>query len=80
MPWREQRGNNGNIAGSLERNHQCPRWPPFPLAPVGPPVVPDKQWPLTDCISFVVMQREGLSEALTGDLHFEQASFVALLK
>jgi len=41
---------------------------------------PDKDWSLTDCISFVVMQREGITEALTGDRHFEQAEFVALLK
>jgi predicted nucleic acid-binding protein len=41
---------------------------------------PDKDWPLTDCTSFVVMQREGIVEALTGDHHFEQAGFVALLK
>ena len=25
---------------------------------------PDKDWSLTDCISFVVMQREGTTEAL----------------
>src|SRR5438128_2122979 len=36
---------------------------------------PDKNWSLTDCISFVVMSREGLTEALTGDKHFEQAGF-----
>jgi predicted nucleic acid-binding protein len=41
---------------------------------------PDKEWSLTDCISFVVMQREGITEALTGDKHFQQAGFVALLK
>jgi len=41
---------------------------------------PDKQWSLTDCISFVVMQEHGITEALTGDHHFEQAGFVALLK
>ncbi|MBI1832495.1 MAG: type II toxin-antitoxin system VapC family toxin [Planctomycetes bacterium] len=40
----------------------------------------DKDWPLTDCISFVVMQDRGIMEALTADHHFVQAGFVALLK
>ena len=39
---------------------------------------PDKEWSLTDCISFVVMADEDLNEAVTGDHHFEQAGFVAL--
>jgi uncharacterized protein len=41
---------------------------------------PDKQWSLTDCVSFVVMNDEGLTDALTGDRHFEQAGFTVLLR
>jgi uncharacterized protein len=41
---------------------------------------PDKQWSLTDCISFVTMHDENLADALTGDAHFTQAGFRALLK
>jgi predicted nucleic acid-binding protein len=40
---------------------------------------PDKFWSLTDCISFVVMTEERISDALTGDRHFDQAGFKALL-
>jgi uncharacterized protein len=39
----------------------------------------DKNWGLTDCISFVLMRRENISEALTADAHFRQAGFLALL-
>ena len=39
----------------------------------------DKEWPLTDGISFIVMQDQGLSAAFTADHHFEQAGFKALL-
>jgi uncharacterized protein len=41
---------------------------------------PDKDWGLIDCISFVVMRENGLTEALTTDEHFEQAGFIALLR
>ncbi|MCC6124753.1 MAG: type II toxin-antitoxin system VapC family toxin [Pirellulales bacterium] len=40
----------------------------------------DKQWSLTDCISFRVMEDRRITQALTGDHHFEQAGFEALLK
>jgi predicted nucleic acid-binding protein len=40
----------------------------------------DKMWSLTDCISFVVMGEQGLTQALTSDQHFEQAGFVAMLR
>ena len=41
---------------------------------------PDKEWGLTDCASFVVIQIRGLIEALTSDEHFEQAGIRALLR
>jgi len=40
----------------------------------------DKEWSLTDCISFIAMQDLGAVEALTNDQHFEQAGFRALLR
>ena len=40
----------------------------------------DKEWGLVDCISFLVMQKNGITHALTSDEHFEQAGFTALLK
>lgn len=40
----------------------------------------DKDWSLTDCISFIVMEDEAIHEAFRGDQHFEQAGFKALLK
>lgn len=40
----------------------------------------DKEWGLTDCISFVVMKDRKLKDALTSDHHFEQAGFQALLR
>lgn len=39
----------------------------------------DKGWTLTDCTSFVVMRDANITDALTGDHHFEQAGFRVLL-
>jgi uncharacterized protein len=41
---------------------------------------PDKQWSLTDCSSFLIMQDLGITEALAYDKHFEQAGFQVLLR
>ncbi len=41
---------------------------------------PDKDWSIVDCISFAVMKRLRIREALTADRHFEQAGFRALLR
>jgi predicted nucleic acid-binding protein len=41
---------------------------------------PDKGYSLTDCVSMETMRREGLTEALTNDRHFEQEGFRALFR
>lgn len=41
---------------------------------------PDKEWGMSDCISFVVMWERGIVEALTTDHHFQQAGFRAMLR
>jgi uncharacterized protein len=38
----------------------------------------DKRYSLTDCISFIVMERRGLEEALAFDQHFQQAGYQTL--
>lgn len=42
--------------------------------------IEDKHWSFTDCASFVIMEDEGLTMALTEDHHFVQAGFQALLR
>ena len=39
----------------------------------------DKEWGLTDCISFAVMKRERITRAITTDRHFEQAGYTKLI-
>ena len=39
----------------------------------------DKDWSLTDCISFVVMRDRTITQALISDVHFAQAGFDAVL-
>jgi len=39
----------------------------------------DKTYSLCDAVSFVLMQKRGITEALTTDRHFEQEGFIRLL-
>jgi predicted nucleic acid-binding protein len=77
----------GRAAAFLESLSADPRVKIVPLAPAlfdrGRELYRqhgDKEWSLTDCISFVTMRDEGIVEAATGDHHFEQAGFTVLLK
>lgn len=73
-----------NLISRLRNDHQ------FDVIPTGAALSaaglklyaarPDKEWSLTDCISFEVMATRGLTEALTADRHFEQAGFRAIFK
>jgi uncharacterized protein len=71
------------ILDGLEADETCTIIPPGqPLHEQGIQLYrarPDKDWSLTDCISFIVMQQYGLADALTADHHFEQAGFGMLL-
>ncbi len=40
---------------------------------------PDKNWSLTDCISFLAMQDRKITRAFTHDHNFEQAGFTRLM-
>jgi len=40
----------------------------------------DKGYSMTDCISMQAMRSEGITEALTNDVHFEQEGFWALFR
>jgi predicted nucleic acid-binding protein len=40
----------------------------------------DKGYSLTDCVSMSVMRQEGISDALTNDVHFVQEGFRALFQ
>lgn len=41
---------------------------------------PDKEWSITDGVSFKIMEEYGITEALAYDKHFEQAGFIPLLR
>jgi predicted nucleic acid-binding protein len=41
---------------------------------------PDKEWSITDCVYFKIVEAYGITEALAYDKHFDRAGFVALLR
>mgnify|MGYP005866451497 CR=1 FL=1 len=41
---------------------------------------PDKNWSMTDCISFAAMKERQITDVLTTDHHFMQAGFNVLMK
>ncbi len=86
----------GNALSAVHRQtavrfiHQCYTTPNIQVVPVDTGLLkralhlyderPDKEWGLTDCISFVVMSDQHLTDAMTTDQHFIQAGFRALMR
>lgn len=81
---RRNRATAAAVASFLQAPHRCE------LIPASAQLLeaglrlhrsrPDKDWSLTDCISFHVMRERGITRALAHDEHFEQAGFTALLR
>ncbi len=79
-----------NRMAAVQFIQQCYHTPNLQVVSLEPPLLtralqlyrerPDKTWGLTDCISFVVMQSQGLTDAVTADEHFVQAGYRALLR
>jgi uncharacterized protein len=40
----------------------------------------DKEWGFVDCASFLIMEEQGILQALAYDDHFRQAGFIPLLR
>jgi predicted nucleic acid-binding protein len=80
-PWRAQ------VGAFLERIRENPN---ITIVPIDGALAaralalfrarPDKEWGLTGCLSFAIMQERGITEALAADQHFVQAGFRALLR
>ena len=80
-------GQRGEFTAITDMVHRAAGWEVVPASPAffkaGLDLFRrhrDKSWQMTDCLSFAVMRQRHLREALTGDNHFEQAGFKALLR
>lgn len=79
-----------NRAGAATFVKACYEDPRFEVVPVSRSLLDlalgqysaahDKEWGLTDCISFAVMREHDLHLAATGDHHFRQAGFNLLFE
>jgi uncharacterized protein len=81
--------STGNREAAVRFIHQCYSTPNTRVIPVDTGLLShavdlysqrgDKDWGLTDCVSFIVMADQHLVHAMTTDRHFVQAGFRALL-
>jgi predicted nucleic acid-binding protein len=87
--WMNAMANPAMRGTAAEGYHRCHRDPRVEVVPFDRDLIeaavrlfgnrPDKGWSLTDCASFVIMERRKLTAALAADRHFQQAGFRSLL-
>ena len=87
--WMNALAASGSRRTSAEGYRRCHRDPQIEVLPFTDDAISrgvqlyeersDKDWSLTDCLSFVEMSHRQISLALTADRHFQQAGFDAVL-
>lgn len=78
------RGKASQMVDALQTNQQVTIIPQtaaqFENALVRYRAAEDKNWSITDCASFDIMEQNSIDAAITYDRHFEQAGYRALLR
>jgi hypothetical protein len=87
--WMNALANSGTRRATAEGYQRCHRDPQIEVVPFATDTIAtavrfyearaDKDWSLTDCLSFLVMEQRRVPRALTTDRHFQQAGFETVL-
>ena len=87
--WMNALASAGTRRTTAEGYRRCHQDPSIEVVPFSPDTIAaavsfyegrgDKDWSLTDCLSFLVMEQRRIPRALTTDRHFQQAGFEAVL-
>ncbi len=87
--WMNALAAGGTRRTTVEGYRRCHQDPKIEVVPFAPDTIAaavrfyeargDKDWSLTDCLSFLVMEQRRIPRALTTDRHFQQAGFEAVM-
>jgi predicted nucleic acid-binding protein len=87
--WMNALADSGTRRATAEGYRRCHQDPQIEVVPFAADSIAtavrfyedrgDKDWSLTDCLSFLVMEQSRVPRALTTDRHFQQAGFEVVL-